>query len=316
MGWYDAFKSNVKPQAHSAITTDAGSAAKNFGDAFVDIGKSMREVQNERKKDELTNADIEAAHARTALSTTQNTQAGLDNEYTNSQRDISKFDDAFKKDFTATNDIDYQKSLLEFEKDDGVFESNVSNSAFEYAKAKIVADEKEAQKLFNDEAVKLSVTGGYKDYKSFQTANTDVVKNSDATTTKAIEKYFSEKDTKIKDIKVQQTLLSKDKQIVALTASKANTGFKYSEKTDAKIAAQVKTAMGMDSPDYSFSDKTKKIYENSVSGAAKISKQYNLEPSLAIHVYQNPDLYDFTVDNKITRKKVKKEDRLRLRLKH
>jgi len=60
--------------------------------------------------------------------------------------------------------------------------------------------------------------------------------------------------------------------------------------------------MGMDAPDFNFDDTVKKEYQNTVAGAAEISKKYGLEPSLAIQVYENRDNYDFTKDGKIVPK--------------
>lgn len=313
MGWYDAFNSaSTAGAVLNATTSNSGSAAKNFGDAFSDIGKSMREVDAERKKEEVADSTIKSNDAQTVARTTKNTQAILDNEQTNkdyveqnARTEQKKIDDAFKRDFNTTTDVDYQKSLIDFEKPDGEFDSNVSSDAFAYAQKKIDSDELKAQKLFNDEAVKVSVDGGYKDFKSFRedSNNSELIKNSDGATMKSIEKWFTDKDTTSKDIKTQQKLLNKDKQILALAGSKKNAGFKYDENTDTKIATQVKTAMGMDAPDFTFTDATKKAYEDAVAGSAKISKAYNLEPSLAIHVYRNPDNYDFTVDGKVLQKK-------------
>jgi len=314
MGWYDAFKSNVDSTASiNKITSNSGSAGKYFGDAFKDFGKSLQDSENQKIKDDVADANIKASQAHTALYTAQNTQAAIDNEFNNNKRkdqaETKKLDDAFKRDFASTSDINYQKSLLEFEKPDGEFDSSVSSSAFEYASKKIASDELSAQKNFNDEAVKVSVDGGYADFSAFKTANADsqLFKNTDGTTMKSIEKYFNDKDSTLKDIKTQQKLLAKDKQISALAGSKKNKGFVYDENTDTKIAAQVKTAMGMDAPNFNFDDTTKVAFQNAVAGSAKISKKYNLEPSLAIHVYQNPDMYDFTADNKVIQKKSPKK---------
>jgi len=200
MGWYDAFKGNTARVNMSGVTSDAGSGAKNFGDAFVDFGKSMRDVEGERAKQELLSS-------KTALA--ENELAEI--EATKKQNTL---DDAFKKDFNTTSDIAYQKSLLEFEKPDGDFDSNVSSDAFKYAQSKIVADEKVAQGKFNDEAIESSVVGDYADMNSFVADNDVLVKNADGATMAKIDKYFSDKNNalaklnaKEKDIKHATALL-------------------------------------------------------------------------------------------------------------
>lgn len=305
MGWYDAFKGDVARVNVAGMTSNAGSAAKNFGDAFKDISKSILEVDAQRKKEAVASAEIKKSAAQATLAKTKNTQANLDNNEINRLREVKKLDDAFKKDFSTTNDVAYQKSLLEFEKPDGVFDSKVSNNAFEYANKKIAADELKAQVLFNDKAVERSATGGYADMKSFVASEPTLVKNADGVTMAKIDKYYSDKNNSLKDIK-QATALAK-MQAKITKASGKNSAFKYTELTDAKIAAQVKTAMGMDAPDFSFTDASKVSYQDAVAGSAKISKDYNLEPSLAIHVYQNPDLYELTADGKVLVKKQKEK---------
>jgi len=302
MGWYDAFKGHPERVNTMAITSNSGSAAKNFGDAFKDIGKSMQAADAQRSKDALFDAQAK-------FQTTKDKQLNQTLQTQTDTTEQKKIDDAFKKDFNFNSgDTEYQKQLLEFEKPDGVFDSDVSNSALEYANNKIASDEKIAQQNFNDEAIKESSIGNYKDMDSFTKENPTLVKNADGTTMTKIENRFASKkaelaklEAKNKEILNNKKLLSMQEKLVK--ANKGKSGFKYDDKTDAKIAAQVKTALGMDNQLLTFDDAKKKEYQDTVAGAAKISKKYNLEPSLAIHVYENPDLYEFTADNKVIMKK-------------
>ena len=286
MGWYDAYrKDNATAAVLNTITSDSGSGAKHFGDAFVDFSKSLMDSEDAKDKSKLV-----------GLQTT-NEQNKLDT-FTDTKNQ-QQFDDAFSKSYLGyKNKAEYDEALQ-----NGTLDvSNVSPTALK--------QDAFAQGKFNDEAIEQSVIKPYKDMQEFVTTNPELVKNADGVTMSKIEKYFSGKDTtlatlsaKEKEIKNATALAKMQAKLVKAQSNNNKDAFKYTEKTDAKIASQVKTAMGMDVPDFSFSDATKKEYEDAVSGSAKISKQYNLEPSLAIHVYQNPDLYEFTADGKVITKK-------------
>ena len=116
---------------------------------------------------------------------------------------------------------------------------------------------------------------------------------------------INQNNTKAKTAYTQKQTDEYDKLLDSKIA-KNDKSFKYTEKTDAKIASQVKTAMGMDAPNFNFDDSVKKAYQDTVAGSAQISKKYNLEPSLAIEVYANRDKYDLS-GSKLTLKKEVKE---------
>jgi len=68
MGWYDAYKpTHVNRVNVLPMTSNSGSAAKNFGDAFTKIGDSMLKVDKAREDEKLNNT-------RNDLLTTQNLQ--------------------------------------------------------------------------------------------------------------------------------------------------------------------------------------------------------------------------------------------------
>ena len=205
MGWYDAFKGHPERVNTLAITSNDGSAAKHFGDAFKEIGVSIQDADTQRAKENLLNSQA-------AYQTKKDEQLTHSMQQATQQEEQKKIDDAFKKDFNFNSgDTDYQKSLLEFEKPDDTFDSDVSNSALEYANKKIADDEKVAQTKFNDEAVEQSVTGGYKDIAAFTKANPTLVQNADGATMVQIDKYFRDKDTSLAALK------SKEKDIKQAT---------------------------------------------------------------------------------------------------
>lgn len=279
--FYDAYKGDVaRVNVHGL--NPGGSAAKSFGDAFASFGKSMQEAEARNSRMARYDADTKSLNDETAAKQQARGQAEIDDAL------VGAFGDYTTKD--------------EFNKNVGGIEL-----ASPDVKQKM---EQYYQGRFNDEAVKVSVTGGYDDFKGFKGANPDLVQNADGTTMAKIEQYFAGKDKRTATAKAAEKEAKYAKELLKMQAKVTKAakggkgGFEYTEQTDAKIAAQVKTAMGMDAPDFTFTDAKKKEYEDSVSGAAKISKKYNLEPSLAIHVYMNPDLYDFTADGKVVVKKM------------
>jgi hypothetical protein len=283
MPFYDAYKGNV---AGVDVRLDpSGSAAKSFGDAFANYGRSLREEQASRTRQERVNAATQTLADELKDKQAAKEQQTIDDSLT-----------AAFGDYATPKDYRQNVGGLEL--------------ASPEVKQKLDAH---FQNKFNDEAVKVSVTGGYDDFKGFTSANPELVQNADGTTMAKIEQYFAGKDKRVatakaaeEDAKHQKELLKMQEKVVkAQKAAKGGKGgFKYTENTDAKIAAQVKTAMGMDAPDFTFTDANKKEFQDTVAGSSKISKKYGLEPSLAIHVYTNPDLYDFTADGKVIARKV------------
>lgn len=84
MGWYDTFRGHTERVNVGAVGSDAGSAAKNFGDAFRDIGRTMIEAEAQRDRSRLTDLQI------------QNEQNKLD--ATKDAAAQKKLDDAYKSD--------------------------------------------------------------------------------------------------------------------------------------------------------------------------------------------------------------------------
>jgi len=304
MGWYDAYKpTHVNRVNVLPMTSSSGSAAKNFGDAFTKIGDSMLKVDKARSNEALIGA-------QTKLQNTKQKVQDFNLASLNDTKTQKSIDDAFSSDYTRYRTKDAFETHLK-EDNIGGFDlasAPAKKEALDYFKKQ----DDLAQSKFNDTAIESSVTGGYKDMKTFVEKNPELVKNADGVTMAKIDKYFSSKDTTAAKLQSQKEKADTARKLLAMQAKlnkdkKTGGGFKYDASVDSKIAAQVKTAMGMDAPNFNFDDSVKKEYQDTVSGAAKISKKYNLEPSLAIHVYENPDLYEFTNDNKIILKKQKQE---------
>ena len=309
MGWYDAFKGNTARVNMSQVTSNAGSGAKNFGDAFAKIGDTMLAREDRIKADELAGEKSKLLESQINMSNANLSKMNSEAE-TKAENWVQNSDN---QDYIAqaykSNSLDELKVNYPLNNTNAI-DAKTQQDVINIFDAK----DKKAQINFNDEAVKQSVEGGYKDFNAFKDANPDVVKMADGVTMTKIDKYFENKDTSLakltakeKDIKHATAISKLQAKVVKASADKSKKAFKYTEVTDSKIASQVKTAMGMDAPDFSFDDKSKKEYEDTVAGSAGISKKYNLEPSLAIHVFQNPELYDFSVDGKILMKKTVKK---------
>jgi len=246
MGWYDAYrKDNATAAVLNTITSDSGSAGKNFGDAFVDFSKSLMDSEDAKDKSKLVG--LQATNEQNKLDT-----------FTETKKQ-NKIDDAFKKDFNFdSKNIQYQKDLLEFEKPDGTFDSDVSNSALEYANNKIQLNEKVAQQKFNDEALEQSVVKPYKNMQKFVESNPDLVKNADGVTMSKIENYFAGKD------KTLATLSAKEKDIKQATAltkleARLNQSSTKNSKADKPLSLQAQSVLKklIDNDNYKLDEKGK-----------------------------------------------------------
>jgi len=296
MGWYDSFKGDISRVDTRGLTSSRGSAFKNLGDAFASIGKNMVDAKAQKSRSDLVDAETKQRNATV-----------VKQEAEQAQKDVS---DAFGKSYLGQTDRNaYESSPLysAFASEDANVKPSATDLQAEDAYFKKIADESAYKNasLYNV---------GAKDGLSLDVWMQNNPNVSATTVAKvkaeilAKNAELSKLTTKEKDIK-NATKLSKmqEKLNKAALKNSKDDSFKYTEITDAKIAAQVKTAMGMDAPNFNFDDATKVQYQNTVSGAAKISKKYKLEPSLAIHVYQNPDLYEFTADGNVLLKKASNE---------
>ena len=171
-------------------------------------------------------------------------------------------------------------------------------------------ENKEAQRLFNEEALKVSSTGGYNTMEEFTQANPELVKNADGTTMSKVEAFYTTKDTTKRDIADKTKDLKQATEINKLTAqlvkSKANQGFVYGQDTDTKIANIVGKAMGLESDMKTWDKDQTTEFIKKTTGIATISKQYGLTPLLATKLYEKQALQEAQLAEQKAKEEVKK----------
>lgn len=231
MGWYDSFKGNSASVNLNA--TKGGSAAKNIGDAFVDMGRLMMDAEVSKDKSNLMKLQLE------------NEQAKLD--AAKEAKKVKKVDDAFKSDIgtldlnttdeakqnaieslkafynpsvetqsTVATDVANKEKVITAQNND-TYKGMVLNAPNkqELADAWAMSDLSERgykpsadivkerdtfyQSKFNDEAIETSVSGGYKTMDAFTKANPELVKNADGITMSKIEAFYAAKDKDAND---------------------------------------------------------------------------------------------------------------------
>jgi len=230
MGWYDAFKGDTaRVNLQNAVTSDSGSAAKNFGDAFAKIGKSMYDADVQDNKDSLIN--LETQNQQNKLDTAQEAQTQ------------KKFDDAFAKDYQSFDDKkewDATKDIATTTKD-GKIVPLYSPSA------DAVKKEKQYFKtIANDTGYTNAVTAGVgdKDGMSFEDwrANNP---NASAAVVAKVQKLIEDKDNTKASIENATKNLKHENEIVKLNAKLAKSEAKKDNfKKPSSISAQ-KTASTM-----------------------------------------------------------------------
>ena len=304
-GSYGSMKDFVDDDKNKLLIQHAdGDTMKKIDDYYSSKSTELGKIQT-ATKDLKVQAKINKLKAEKTLKDEQ--LAAVKKEATQKENDLAqqKVDKAFSKEYLAFNNRDkWAQSLAE----NNVDNSNVSPAAIAASKAYFTANEKAAQSKFNNEAIKVASTGSYGSMKDFvdDDKNKLLIQHADGDTMKKIDDYYSSKSTELgkiqtatKDLKVQDKINKLEAEKAKASSSKKDKPFKYTEATDAKIAAQVKTMLGLDdSMNVDFSDALSKKYRDTVAGSAEISKTYNLEPSLAIHAYTNPELYAPSADGK------------------
>ncbi|MCX6075995.1 MAG: hypothetical protein NTW78_03820 [Campylobacterales bacterium] len=284
MGWYDAFKGNTAAINMNSVTSDTGSAAKNFGDAFVSIGKDMRDANTQAKKDELTALQLQNEQFKLDTAKTSDTEAKVDKSF---------LKDAYSLDRTVPKEA--QKNATD------ALESfyNPTTTARDKLKDAWKTQDDLAQVKFNDEATKTAVNGSYKNMKEFEAANPALVKNADGLTMAKLDAHYDTKDTQasklataqskmenasaLLDVKREMNNINAEKNQLKTEADKSN---KYSQETDTKIANIVAKGMGLDANSIDSWSKDKQAeYLTTTTGVAQIAKQYNVTPLIAIDMY-------------------------------
>lgn len=239
MGWYDSLGGKTERININNIT--GGSAARNFGDAFASIGKTIidnemakdkakltdLQVQNEQNKlDEFKDAkkqkkfddaftlDIKTLDSSASSDATQNAVDALKTFHAPSTSAVAQQEqetkakatdfqttqnkqhlgDAWTLDPTASKEArqNATDALGEFYKPDPTTQDKVSE--------RFKGLDNIAQTKFNDEAIEVSVSKGYKNMKEFTESNPELVKNADGSTMAKIDTYFMGKDTTARDL--------------------------------------------------------------------------------------------------------------------
>ena len=296
MGWYDSFRGNVAGVNMSGVGSDAGLGAKAFGDAFVTIGKSMTDATKDaallKTQEAALRADeakVKSEEAKTALYGTQNTAALDAIETTKADKETKKLDDAFSTSYRGLEGAENIK-LFKDNYQTGNGYGTLSSKAVQEADAYF-------QSKFNDEAKNKAVSGGYKDFATFAKENEQLVKMADGTTMAQLDKHFSDKDTSEAKMAAQEAktqnaiaMLEIKREINDINAEKNKAqnenGTKYTQETDTKIANIVAKGMGLDmnNIDGWSKDKQAEFYTNT-TGIAKIAKEYNVTPLIALDMY-------------------------------
>ncbi|MBE0498568.1 MAG: hypothetical protein IBX43_04925 [Campylobacterales bacterium] len=284
MGWYDAFSGNVARVNMNAATSDTGSAAQNFGDAFVDFGKSMREVETERSKDALTALQTSNEQNKLTEFTETSQQKKQDKEYLSKAYEAPT-KDAFKEVASATTP-------------DG-------KKAISATPETMAAADLHFQNKFNNEAVNLSINGQYGSFKEFSEANPVLVKEADGDTITKIDKYFSTKNTDLAALQAQEKATKHQRDLLKLqqkvdkNSGKGDEGAKFTE-----LQSTIKTYMGVDGDFTNWNADNQKLYLEKFGIMRDIANRYNLPAEKVLEYAINSDKYDFSDPTKITVKPV------------
>ncbi len=174
------------------------------------------------------------------------------------QKENKKHSDAFKKDLLTIDGVDGKQALIDY--------ANTNDDKF-----------------YGDNGV---------DFESMKFGK-DLINKDVAKDTKTKTEIAQLKQAK-KDLEWQNKLNKANKK----ASSKKDDSFKYTEATGAKIKSLLATSMGMDAPNFSMDDTIKKKYEADVAGVSAISKEYKIEPNLALDVYRNKDTKKYIFDKK------------------
>ena len=221
MGWYDAFKGDTARVNLSGMGSNAGTAAKGFGDAFKDIGKSIynREIDNE--KSELLDLQKQNEQNKLDAFTSNQEQKKNSSEYLSTAFDSYSMDDFNQIANSKTKDgKNYLTGTFEDKQEVKKIFNNKKNLAQQEIDKKFdlsvaLLDGAENKQLFKDKInrnTKVSPSFIKELNKSIQLdkkAQTDTstqVRKLDDATLKA---------------KHQSALLKKDEKIIKLTKDKA-----------------------------------------------------------------------------------------------
>lgn len=238
-GWYDSFggkteRINMNNFASGSAAKNFGDAFTSIGKIMIDseVAKDNAKltdlkVQNEqnrldefkdakkqKKFDDAFSLDIKTLDSSASPDATQNAVDALKSFHTPSAPAVAQQEQEIKAkatDFQTTQNKQYLGDAWTLDatasKD---ARQNATDALNEFYKPDTTTVDKVverfkgldniAQTKFNDEAIEVSVSKGYKNMKEFTEANPELVKNADGSTMAKIDTYFAGKDTTARDL--------------------------------------------------------------------------------------------------------------------
>lgn len=226
MGW-ENFKGHTERVDLSKAGSGAGNFAKAFGDAFSTLGNDMINAKAQAKRDELLGLQIQNEQAKLDAAKDAKAVKKVDDAFRN---DAGTLDlnvtseakqnamDALKQFYnpslearTAQDQANSAKESVIQKQNDDTYKSMVLNAPNKqeladawamsdlvdrgYKPSADIVKERDNffQGKFNDEAISVANSGGYKNMDEFSKANPELVKNADGVTMSKIDQYFSGK---------------------------------------------------------------------------------------------------------------------------
>lgn len=238
-GWYDSFggkteRINMNNFASGSAAKNFGDAFASIGKIMIDneVAKDNAKltdlkVQNEqnrldefkdgkkqKKFDDAFALDIKTLDSSASPEATQNAVDALKSFHAPSVQAVAQQEQEIKAkatDFQNTQNKQYLGDAWTLDATASKeARQNATDALSEFYKPDTTTQDKAterfkgldniAQTKFNDEAIEVSVSKGYKNMKEFTEANPELVKNSDGSTMAKIDTYFAGKDTTARDL--------------------------------------------------------------------------------------------------------------------
>lgn len=282
MGWYDSLGGKTERVNMNGITGGSaaknfGDAFASIGKIMIDneVAKDNAKltdlkVQNEQNRlDEFKDAkkqkkfddafalDIKTLDSSASPEATQNAVDALKSFHAPSVQAVAQQEQEVKAkatDFQNTQNKQYLGDAWTLDATASKeARQNATDALSEFYKPDTTTQDKVverfkgldniAQTKFNDEAIEVSVSKGYKNMKEFTDANPELVKNADGVTMAKIDTYFAGKDTtardladRLKDIKTATTIQNLQGNVTEaqIRAARSGSGGADGEK-DTKI---------------------------------------------------------------------------------
>lgn len=239
MGWYDSLGGKTERVNMNGITGGSaaknfGDAFASIGKIMIDseVAKDNAKltdlkVQNEKNRldefkdakkqkkfDDAFSLDIKTLDSSASPEATQNAVDALKSFHAPSVQAVAQQEQEIKAkatDFQNTQNKQYLGDAWTLDPTASKeARQNATDALSEFYKPDTITQDKAterfkgldsiAQTKFNDEAIEVSVSKGYKNMKEFTEANPELVKNADGSTMAKIDTYFAGKDTTARDL--------------------------------------------------------------------------------------------------------------------